>query len=816
MKGTRYVSASVRRIVIAGCCAMAALSVGPTSEAFFPIGGFDQFGQLRYMTWPFHEFDTNNDGEIMPGEGLDIRIEGGKSGYTTEEIQIVEDAFQVWQDVPTTYASFRFVGVIEDPILVANTTSPDFLTVVALQVTESTSEDVVADPSDVIVSELAPPVLGVTLPLYTIEDEVLTVAGETYFISAGTMIDVDIVIDATSVRPSVTGAEPLVDLKSVLVHEIGHLLGLGHTPLNNLRAVPTQPGSTSIADLLENEVFWLTGAAGVGRFIGASPTMFPIYFITESGTGTRHGGTADLAPDDISGVSFLYPRGSQENFFSINQEARTHTRPGTGLPSVPLPGGHVVAWADVDNDPNTPRVPLFSTMAGLYERLTNKQLEGRFELLGLWKQTEVPGGSGALFNPTYAITLNPLNATGLDRQAPSDLEVGDYDSIQGKYGLGATQRDDYVTAFPSEVFHEVENISDVSSKDAGTPLVWSFEQNTVISGDTQRTLPDILPNNRPMFGDPNDVCPLNVIETPGTGGGPTTTTGAGLIRKFRDRVLLESALGTAVVEMYYQVSPVVARFLLKHGAALRLFRSGVHGMYWILNHKGVVLAWASAGVVALWLLWKRRSSLGRTVRLGGLLLVAALAWAWPASAQIAYRTTPEMAAGADEIVVGKVASAESRWARGGRIYTDVVFEVADTAKGNLNKSSNISFSVIGGRVGGFIYKPSEMPAFEKGQQVLLYLRRLPDNRLVVYGGVRGRLNIVTDTSAAGGKVYVAGGGPETDRALAEDAKAMSKDGGDGAGNPPQADQADGSPGIPLDRYLEYLRGIVREQERNQK
>lgn len=799
-------SANVRRITLAAGCVFLTLLLAPVADAFFPDGGFNQFNQLRYVVWPVQEFDTNNDGKITTGEGLEIFIEGGKSGYTPEEIQVVKDSFQVWQDVPTSYASFRFAGIVQDPIFVATEASPDFLSVIALQVTETddTGEEVEPDPSDVLVPGLDFPVLGLTLPLYTIEDEILVVSGEAYTISAGTLIDVDIVINAAGVRPGIEGGDALYDLKSILVHEIGHLLGMSHTPLNNLREVfDTEDAETSI-DLVENEVFWYSGASGEGKYIGATPTMFPVYFSVEKDSGYRVGGTQDLAPDDISGISFLYPRGSQSNFFSIKAEARTQTREGMGLPSIPIPGGHVVAWVDTDDNPDTARVPLFSTMTALYEPVTDLQMEGYFELFGIWKQIEVPGASGTLFNPSYTLTFNPLNGTGYDRQAPvTPYEVADFDSIQGTQGRGAQQRDDYITAFSSEVFHEVENVLDISNKDAGTPLVWSYEMNTVISADTQRTLPEMLPNRKPMFGDPNDVCPLNVIS--GSGTGSSTTTTAALLRQFRDNMLLQTAVGTAVVDLYYQMSPVLARYLIGHEAAFKGARALGHGVDWALAHLlyifGAVMTLFFAGGLA----WRRY----RKVFVAGAVLLLALGWANDAFSDIAHVTTPEMAAGADDIITGTVTSVESRWTRGGRIYTDVIVEVQDTAKGNLNKSSNISLSVIGGRVGGFVYQPSEMPTFSKDEQVLLYLRRLANDRLVLYGGARGKFVVVTDEKT--GKACVQGDSIVVKQALIEDKKDMAED---SAKDNAAAETQDGL--IPLDVYMEYLRKVVRKKENTPK
>lgn len=787
----------------------------PPAQAYFPIGGFDQFGLLRYAKWPLFEFDTNNDGQVTDGEGLAIYYEGGRSGFTAAEMTIIDEAFRVWQDVPTSYASFRRAGVIIDPLL-SGLDPPDFRTMVVMQVTEAAAvgESILPDPAEIIVPDVDFPVLGLTVILYAIEDEVLQVGTEGYVIGAGTIIDSDIIINAEAHRVLPGQNAALFDLKSTLVHEIGHLLGLDHTPLNNLREL-VNPLTGESLGLVENQVFWLSGADGLARSVGVTPTMFPVYYYVDKGEDSLYPGMLDLAPDDISGISFLYPRGSQANFFNIKQEARTHTRPGTGLPSYPLPGAHVVAWADVDGNPET-RVPLFSTMTGLYERVINEQLQGRFDLRGLWKQVEMPGAQGALFNPTYVLTLNPLNGTGFDRQAPPVALPEEFDSIQGPGSFSALTRTLYVTAFPSEVFHEVENIIDISQKDAGTRLIWDFGRNTVVSQLTGKTIPAMLPNNRPMFGDPNDVCPMNIIGPEGTDtvtttgllspGGPTKF-GMNDLRLFRDGVLLESVAGTAMVDAYYQVSPLLAQFLKQNDRARAIFRSSVYSLFWAITHARLAAGLAAALLLTLaacrWLI-RRRSSRALAALL---LALAALLFGLPAYAGIAYVTTAQMVSDADAIVTGTVTATSARWGEDGRIYTDITIRVQDSVKGGLNKSSTVNFSVLGGRIGGLVMEASSIPTFRKDEKVLLYLRDDVNHGLVVYGGIRGKF--LVGANAKTGEEYVLAGSGAADLALREDEKALdakaSKDSD-------EADDTAGDGRVPLAVYLNYLRGLVRAQQ----
>ena len=87
----------------------------------------------------------------------------------------------------------------------------------------------------------------------------------------------------------------VIDLQSVMTHEIGHLVGLDHTPLR---------GSTDVR-----------------------PTMYPFYF----------GRERDLEPDDIAGLSYLYPSAQALGNGSI--VGTVSTRGGEGAFGV-----HVVAY----------------------------------------------------------------------------------------------------------------------------------------------------------------------------------------------------------------------------------------------------------------------------------------------------------------------------------------------------------------------------------------------------------------------------------------------------------------------------------------
>ena len=89
-----------------------------------------------------------------------------------------------------------------------------------------------------------------------------------------------------------------------------------------------------------------------------------------------------------------------------------------------------------------------------------------------------------------------------------------------------------------------------------------------------------------------------------------------ILRKFRDRYLLESSVGKALVNLYYKYSPPMAGFITNHGnlrAMVRIFLLPVVGMSWVALEIGPVstialLLFFCSGIIAL--LWCRRKYKG--------------------------------------------------------------------------------------------------------------------------------------------------------------------------------------------------------------
>ncbi len=793
------VRALAATLAVAGACLFLA---GP-AHAFFPFGGFTEVNQqLRFMTWPLSYLDTDGDGNVGPGEGVRWTFEGEReweafdeegnritftTGWSREEQEILKRGFQVWQNIPTSYISFYFTNPVTEPLFTRPITSPDFVIGEEITGIDLINYIKVEDPGE---ETLPPGVLAVTLITVVLEDTIVEVPGLNYAfpVTGGQIIECDMVYNGAAHRERVVEIDAgdgttttqvlpaTFDLLATHVHEVGHSIGLGHTPLNNLSEILDDSANTGLIAELEQPVFAQRNAAGQLERVGATPTMYPLYFATDLGDGKFKAGMADLAPDDIAGASFLYPRGSQARYFTVKEEVRSQTR--LNFPSSPLPGAHVVAWSNVDNNIGTRRVPLFSTMAGLYE---NQALfGGKFEMINLLKQHETM--AGVTFDATYVFTSNPLD--GLSR--PFGYTPEDFDSTRVLFGPNTF---DFFTAFPSEVFREDGNLLGIEQREQGTPLTYDSVRGKVVSVNSGKTLSTMLPGTKPMFGARNDVCWLNVVVA---GVAPTGQTPQ-FLRDVRDRMLLGSAVGTAVMDAYYRTAPPVARYLSTHPRAFE-FARGAFGLWeWVYAHAEVLLMVSGAlfalGVAAKLRRWRMLRNAA-----GGVLVASLLLAGGQAHALLAYMSDEQMVKTSDNVLVGSVESVESYYISEGVIVTDITIVTEDNVKGHLNKGGRVILRQPGGRVGPIVRHVTSLPQFREGEEVVLFLQMQKRTGPVVVGGARGKLMIRTD--ALTGEKYVASG-----LALGGPADVEKDAGGK------QAQQR-----ITLDAFTEYLREIDRTQK----
>lgn len=195
-------------------------------------------------------------------------------GVTAAQLQsALAKAFSVWQELPTASISFDFAGFVNAPPF-----DDDGLSTIGF---------------------LDRPQM----------QNVLGATGFTVDVITGEIVEADIFFNAAfSWSVSDAGDPSRYDLQSIALHEVGHLLGLGHSAL----------GETELT-------------SGGRRVLGAEAVMFPIAF----GRGSLAG--RSLKADDIAGVSGLYPDGGfSDGTGSIDGMV---TQNGRGLL-----GAHVIAF----------------------------------------------------------------------------------------------------------------------------------------------------------------------------------------------------------------------------------------------------------------------------------------------------------------------------------------------------------------------------------------------------------------------------------------------------------------------------------------
>lgn len=218
-----------RLLLVAGLVALMAAPAAAYLKLGFRVGG--RITTVRWTDRPVRYFVTNRD----------------DNGVTASQFQqAMTRAFTTWENEPTVDISFNFVGFTG-----AEPFDDDGMNVLGFQ----------AEP------EL---------------ERVLGATGFTIDNISGRILESDIFFNSIfdwTVAPA--GDPERFDLESVALHEIGHMIGLGHSAI----------GETELTN-------------GRRRVIAKQAVMFPIAFPAGNTSDRR------LKADDIAGASDIYPQGT--------------------------------------------------------------------------------------------------------------------------------------------------------------------------------------------------------------------------------------------------------------------------------------------------------------------------------------------------------------------------------------------------------------------------------------------------------------------------------------------------------------------------
>ncbi len=428
---------------------------------------------LAQSAWAGQPWFGSSTGQFYswPGGAVSWIYDSGDlaAGYTNAQaVAMVAEAFDIWVKAGLSNASTgQWVSTanlsVTQPGYVPDVTKDNYKKYLSLDSTKPAPD--------------YPPTIIFDIDGSIIADLGKLIGQDMTTVVAYTMINPDVDLDSSS--HAITHAVTILNgammnksgidedrFKASVIHELGHLLGLDHTGLNDEYA--------TTSDAKKNRTLKTSMDA-------ALPTMYPVNLSAEQKT---------LHNDDVVALSTLYPTSAfSSQFCTITGKVVDST--GSGVQGI-----EVVARTTVSNDFAADAI---STMTGVEYPIPTR--DGHYYIRGI-----VP-------KKTYTVGFAPLPAYGLDGSG-----IGNFSSKYGVAppGLGmppiANAPDGRCdTSFPScDITAAGGTVTQVSCNSGGQLIVMDAVQLSSVTVDKQYASAPV-----PSVVDPQPIAPAAAASSSG-------------------------------------------------------------------------------------------------------------------------------------------------------------------------------------------------------------------------------------------------------------------------------------------------------------
>ncbi len=494
---------------------------------FYLMTAFTAFCTPSFAGGPLVTVKINGKAVVVVYPASDFPIpfstDRGTLGIFTndEATALVNDCFEIWQDVSTATITFQNAGQLSVDVNANNYSS-------YLNNLNDGINPIVFDSDGSITDAF----FGQGL-----SDQVIGFAGSGYSTGTGYYVEGQALLNG-----KFSTDFTYEQFKATFVHEFGHFFGLDHTQINLEYASDGDTGND------EN-----------------IPTMFP----TSTDDDTSLG---ELNPDDEAAVTLLYPAG---NYFATYGRITGNVVWASGGPVL---GANVVAVKEGDE-----AMSQFSSVSdyyrqndGSYEMLVTP---GTYRLFIEPVNEQFTGGSAV---GPYAESTNGQSFTSpVTRQNYSGTvtvsagqTVSDIDFTAGEgaqttttvsgsqcpSGFPVDCENGYCCTSEYPVCGESENVGQCFQEGTATTTISSTTTSITAPVSSTTSVPAVTTTTVS-----DRLCPASAVL-----GDDSYETD--LLRNFRDKILLSSETGRELVRLYYQHSPELTAMLMRDPDLRAAFR----------------------------------------------------------------------------------------------------------------------------------------------------------------------------------------------------------------------------------------------------